>query len=161
MKIQRTYGLALPDALAVRAPPMPRFRGFGGEWEDWCDANDWTPENNAKCKNCNIVNIPILGPRCTYPAPHTQAGRVARGLPMQTDLQRLGPPPSDDTEEPGAPIPEVGDSWFEKNKTVLLVGGGALALAAVFALKGRGRRMNGFMGFGKRRRKSRRKARRN
>ena len=154
MRIQRTngLGLVLPASMATRAPPLPRFRGFGGAWEDWCDIHYWTPENNAKCKNCNLVNIPILGPRCTYPDPKTQAGRIARGLSLQSDLDRLGPPPSEST--PDVPIPETGDSWFDDNKMLILGGGALIAGVAFLAMRKKGGRMNGY-------RKSKRRGRRN
>lgn len=158
MKIRRTYGLALPDALAIPAPAQNPFRGFAGAWEDWCDINYWTPENNVKCKVCTPLPI---GP-CIYPDPKTVAGRAIRKLPSRTDLETLGPKPDEGEDDPpNVPIPEVGGSWFEKNKVVLLVGGGALALGlAVFAMKGRGRRMNGLSGLRRKKRRTSKRARR-
>lgn len=129
----------------------PQLGGFNGAWEDWCDQNYWTPENNEKCKNCNIVKIPIVGPKCTYPDPKTVVGRTIRGLPQQTDLERLGPPGGTEIPTP-VPIPETSDagggSWFEQNK-MLVFGGGIVALGALAFLMSRrgGRRMNGFAGF--------------
>lgn len=126
---------------------------FGGEWEDWCDTNYPSAENNAKCKNCNRQEIPLLGSRCTFPAPWTVIGKQVRGLPQQTDLQR-----GDAEGVPPGPLPEIPDvdtgSWLEDNK--LLVGAGAVGLIALLALRRGGRR--GFMGLGsspKRRRKRR------
>ena len=151
MRIQRTngLGLVLPASMATRAPPLPRFRGFGGEWEDWCDINYWTPGNNAKCKVCTPLPF---GP-CIFPAPKTVAGRAARGLPSQTDLELLGAPPSEDPGIP-VPIPETGDSWFEDNKMLVLGGGALIAGVAFLAMRKKGGRMNGY-------RKSKRRGRRN
>lgn len=159
-------GYTVPASALVLAPPRPRFRGFrgfGGEWEDWCDKNYYTPENNAKCKNCNLVDIPLLGKRCTYFAPRTPVGKIERGLPQQTDLQRLGPPPGESTPLPDpVPPPDAppAESWFEKNKMLVIAGGGALALGLV-ALAMRGKKGKGLFGLGamhyrKRRKKSRR-----
>lgn len=149
------YGFPVETA-SLRPVPTPQpFRGFSGAWEDWCDVNYYTPENNAKCKNCNRVEIPFVGPKCTWPAPHTLVGRQLRNLPAQTDLERLGPPggagtpPVEEIEIPDA----GGGSWFEDNKA--LIGIGAAGLLGL-ALLGR-RRGRGFMGLGstKRRRKRR------
>src|SRR5512139_330215 len=78
--------------------------GFAGAWEDWCDQNYYTAENNAKCKVCP-VKLPIVG-TCITPAPHTMAGRAARKLPQQTDLERLGPPVT--VPDPSVPPPSSG-----------------------------------------------------
>jgi hypothetical protein len=144
------YGFTIPTSDLVPVPPptslYPGFRGFDGAWEDWCDIHYWTPENNAKCRNCPIKD-PIFG-KCLSFDPATVAGRLARGLPSQTDLQRLGPAPTEELPLPEE-IPADGGSWFEKNKMLVLAGGGVLALGAVaFAMsKRRGRRMNGLAGF--------------
>jgi hypothetical protein len=160
-------GYTVPASALVPAPPGPQFRGmggFGGAWEDWCDQHYWTPENNTKCKDCNLVDFPLFGKKCTYFAPHTQTGKLERGLPQQTDLQRLGPPPGESTPLPDpvppqdAPPPE---SWFEKNKMLVIAGGGALALGLVaFAMRGKRGGFRGFFGFGKAHRKRRKKSRR-
>lgn len=173
MRVQRFvfngYGLPVPT-VDLRPVPMPSpfrdhedFGDFGGAWEDWCDINYYTAENNAKCKECNRVNIPFLGDRCTWPDPKTIAGRAARGLPQQTDLERLGPAGSDEV----VTIPETGPSapggsWFDQNKTLVLAGGAAAIALLAFSMRG-GRRMNGLaglFGFGSRKVR-RRKARRN
>lgn len=158
-----SYGFAIPTAdLVPVVPPNPFFGDFGGTWEDWCDVNYWTPENNAKCRVCPQT---LFG-HCVTPAPHTMLGRAARGLPQQTDLQTLGPPPGTETPPPNGIPPDVdtGDSWFEKNKLLVFGGAGVVALGLIaFAMKGRGRRMNGFagmLGFRHKRRRAR-KARRN
>lgn len=167
MRVQRFvvfngYGFPVPSADLVAVPTPSPFAGFGGEWEDWCDKNYYTEQWNTACKNCNKVKIPLLGERCTWPDPKTMAGRAARGLPSQTDLERLGPPGTVPGGGDVVTVPEAGDqpsgSWFDQNKT-LVIAGGAAVLGLALAFGRRGRRMNGlagFFGFGKRR--TRRKA---
>jgi hypothetical protein len=133
------------------------YNGFGGTWEDWCDKNYFTPENNAKCKNCPI-KVPILG-NCITPEPWTVAGRLARKLPSKTDLemQQQSAPPDPivtvPTPAPPQPVPGVSqpgtvpgsypapstDLIPGVSNTVLILGGLALVggVAAV-ALRGRG-----------------------
>ena len=154
MRVQRFRldGFGFPVETASLRPvatPQP-FRGFGGAWEDWCDTHYYTPGNNEKCRKCSFIDA---GP-CLYPAPHTMAGRLARGLPQQTDLERLGPPVAETPDE--VVIPEAGDSWLEDNK--LLIGVGAAGLLGLVLLARRSKRGGGFLGFGstpRRRRKSR------
>lgn len=172
MRVQKfvahRYGLVAPVASRRPMPTPSPFAGFGGEWEDWCDRNYYSAEWNEKCKECNRVEIPFLGKRCTWPDPKTMAGRAARGLPLQTDLERLGPLPVEE-DEVVVTIPEAGGGagdWFERNKTVVFAVGGVAALGILaLAFRGGRRRMNGLAGFlgfgGKVKRSRRRKARRN
>lgn len=143
------YGLVMP---------APQMGAFGGAWEDWCDQHYWTTENNAKCKNCPTKD-PIFG-KCLSFDPKTMAGRATRGLPQQTDLERLGPATPEQIPSP-TPYPESGggESWFDKNKMLVFAGGGVVVLGLIaFAMKGGGRRMNGFagmLGFRHKKRRSR------
>lgn len=150
------FGVVTPDSWLTPGPQPQPFRGFGGEWEDWCDANYYSDQWNAKCKNCPQE---ILG-KCISGAPYTTLGKATRGLPSQTDKERGVP-------RPGAPDDEVviipdtgGPSWFDQNKTtVLAVGGIALVGLLAFAMKRRRGRMNGLaglLGFAKSRRRKRR-----
>lgn len=155
-------GYTVPANALVPAPPRPKFRGmngFGGEWEDWCDQNYWTPENNTKCKVCSYLPF---GP-CTYFKPWTTGGKSQRGLPSQTDLQRLGPPPDESAPPPDSePLPDAGappsESWFEKNKMLVIAGGGVVALGLI-ALAMRGKKGKGLFGMGSVHRRKRRKSR--
>lgn len=160
------FGFPVPNSDLFSVPAQRTLQGydaFGGAWEDWCDIHYYTPENNERCKNCNKKDFPFVGPRCTWFDPKTMGGRAQRGLPQQTDLERLGPPGGEVVV-----IPDAGDSggsggsWFDQNKTLMLAGGAAVVALLAFGMR-RGRRMNGLaglFGFGSRKVR-RRKARRN
>lgn len=151
MRIQR-YGFTTPTSNVLVPGPQP-FRGFGGEWEDWCDINYFTPEHNTKCKKCTPLPF---GP-CLFPHPKTVVGRQVRGLPAQTDLELQGQP---EVEEPMPDdVPSGGGgapgSFFEKNKMLLIAGGGVLAIGLAFAFSRGGKR--GFRGYSSKKRRTKRR----
>lgn len=154
-------GFPWPSDALVPAPPPPLFRGlagFGGTWEDWCDVNYYTPENNTKCKECP-ERLPVFG-NCLSGAPWTMLGKQRRGLPSQTDLERLGP--AGGTEEPFPNVPPntpATESWFEKNKMLVFAGGGVLVLGLLALKMRKGKGLFGLNGYKPRKRTARRSRR--
>lgn len=145
------------------------FGAFAGTWEDWCDKTyPETDPQREKCKKCP-VKVPIVG-TCLTPAPWTIVGKAARGIgePMTGGAAPATGGTTTNPNMPGTvtynpnmpttyPPPETGLD----TKTMILIGGGVIGVAALaMAFSGhRGayappRQLNGY----NRRKPSRRRA---
>jgi hypothetical protein len=92
------------------------YAGFAGAWEDWCDTKYAAdPGNLSKCKGWSPF------------APWTDAGALMRGIPKSGSLivSMLQPTPA---SLPTTSMPPVSTEAMGTSKTMLMIGGGLLAL---------------------------------